>query len=222
MSRRTPDGHFEDPGADGGRWAAGTGGQSDSKPSSTKERLIAAARIEFAEHGLRGAATKNIALAAEVSEVTLFRHFATKKNLFTAVLEGFSGLSVFDDELKSRLTWNLETDLKMIGTAFLQMTDASTLAMLTSITEAIRHPEIRELVAAPPRRQLEFMTWYFEEQIKRGTCRKLLDVKQAAQAFTALFFEHSVGKAVYVEDPPKPAEAVKRLVELFLHGVARG
>lgn len=195
-------------------------GENGREGTSTREKLIQAARNEFAEQGMRGATTKNIARAAGVSEVTLFRHFATKKDLFLAVLEGYSGLSVFNDELKQRLTWDLEEDLRMIGFLFLGMTDASVLAMLTSITEAIRDPEIRHLVAGPPRRQREFMTWYFSEQVKRGGCRPLKDPALTAQAFLALFFEHSVGKAVYVSDPPEPTRAVNRLVDLFLRGVA--
>lgn len=192
----------------------------DGARRSTRARLIQAARIEFAEHGVCGATTKNIAGAAGVSEVTLFRHFATKKELFVAVLEGYSGLSVFDDALKARLTWDFESDLKLIGSMFLGMTDASVLPMLTSITEAIRDPDIRGLVSNPARRQVEFMTWYFKEQVKRGGCRPLEYPALAAQAFLALLFEHSVGKAVYVDDAPEPSETVEHLVALFLHGVA--
>ena len=196
------------------------GSATPAAAGSTRERLIQAARVDFAEHGLRGGTTKRIAQAAGVSEVTLFRHFATKKELFVAVLEGYSGLSVFDDALKGRLTWDLESDLKLIGSMFLGMTDASVLPMLTSITEAIRDPDVRDLVAEPPRRQVEFMTWYFHEQVRRGGCRSLDDPALTGQAFLALFFEHSVGKAVYVDDAPEPSETVERLVTLFLHGVA--
>jgi AcrR family transcriptional regulator len=196
------------------------GSATPAAAGSTRERLIQAARVEFAEHGLRGGTTKRIAGAAGVSEVTLFRHFATKKELFVAVLEGYSGLSVFDDELKARLTWDLEGDLKLIGSMFLGMTDASVLPMLTSITEAIRDPDVRDLVAEPPRRQVEFMAWYFREQVRRGGCRPLDDPTLTGQAFLALFFEHSVGKAVYVDNAPEASETVERLVTLFLHGVA--
>jgi AcrR family transcriptional regulator len=181
--------------------------------------LIEAARVEIAEQGFRGATTKNIAAAAGVSEVTLFRHFSTKMALFVAVLEAYSSLSVFNDELKARLTWNLEEDLTMIASMFLGMTDANTLAMLTSITESLRYPELRELVAEAPRQQLVFMSWYLSEQMRRGACRELPNVELAAQAFFALFFEHSIGKAVYVADPPEPSEAVRDLVVIFIRGV---
>jgi AcrR family transcriptional regulator len=192
---------------------------AQSSPSSTHDRLIQAARDAFAAHGLRGATTKTIAEAAGVSEVTLFRHFATKKELFIAVLESYSSISIFNDELKHRLTWNFVDDLTMIASIFVGMTDASTLAMLTSITEAMRYPELRPLVADPPRRQLEFMSWYLREQMSRGACRRLDHPELVAQAFFALFFEHSIGKAIYVENPPEPSAAVRELVGIFVNGV---
>ncbi len=52
-----------------------------------REAVIAAARHEFAQHGLRGASTDTIARAAGISQPYLFRLFRTKKELFLAVNE---------------------------------------------------------------------------------------------------------------------------------------
>lgn len=186
---------------------------------STRQKLLQAARVEFANYGLRGATTKNIAAAAGVAEVTLFRHFAAKDDLLKAVLEEYSGLSIFNDSLKARLTWDLKADLELIASEFLRMTDAAVLPMLTSITEAIRSPEIRGLVAEAPRRQREFMAWYLTEQIQRGGCRDLPDVQLAAQAFLAPFFEQSIAKAVYSDTSPSHTETVRQLVDLFVRGI---
>ena len=198
----------------------GAAGQAaGGRAGSTRQKLLQAARVQFANYGLRGATTKNIAATAHVAEVTLFRHFATKEELLKAVMEEYSGLSVFDDTLKSRLTWELKADLELIGSEFLCMTDAAVLPMLTSITEAIRSPEIRGLVAAAPRRQREFMTWYLTEQIQRGGCRELPDVQLAAQAFLAPFFEQSIAKLVYSDTSPSHTETVQQLVGLFIRGI---
>ncbi len=52
-----------------------------------RELVIAAARAEFAAHGLQGASTKTIAAGAGISEAYLFQLYGTKKELFLAVLE---------------------------------------------------------------------------------------------------------------------------------------
>jgi len=54
---------------------------------SARERLLDAAAVVFARDGLAGSTTRQIAHAAGVNEVTLFRLFQTKQNLLTAVLE---------------------------------------------------------------------------------------------------------------------------------------
>jgi AcrR family transcriptional regulator len=49
--------------------------------------ILAAARREFARSGYHGASTASIARAAGCSEPMLYKHFAGKQALFTAVLE---------------------------------------------------------------------------------------------------------------------------------------
>lgn len=52
---------------------------------STKQQLLDAAAAVFSERGYARATTKEIAKAAGVSEGTIYRHFADKKELFRAV-----------------------------------------------------------------------------------------------------------------------------------------
>ncbi len=54
--------------------------------SDTHRRLLEAAARVFAQSGLEGATTREIAREAGVNEVTLFRHFQTKEKLLGAVL----------------------------------------------------------------------------------------------------------------------------------------
>jgi len=64
-------------------------------PSSThrlpaidrRRQLIEAAMDLFSRKGFAGTTTKEIALAAGVSEAIIFRHFATKRDLYTAIIE---------------------------------------------------------------------------------------------------------------------------------------
>lgn len=57
----------------------------------TAERLLDAAEQIFARDGLAGATTREIARAAGVNEVTLFRHFHSKENLVSAVAQRMCG-----------------------------------------------------------------------------------------------------------------------------------
>src|SRR3954464_11404404 len=53
----------------------------------TRQRLLDAAYRVCAERGLQGATTREIADAARVNEVTLFRHFGNKEKLIAALFE---------------------------------------------------------------------------------------------------------------------------------------
>ncbi len=55
-------------------------------PEDTRQRILQAARQLFSEVGYALATTRLIAEAAGVNEVTLFRHFGSKKALLMACL----------------------------------------------------------------------------------------------------------------------------------------
>jgi AcrR family transcriptional regulator len=57
--------------------------------SNASERLLDAAARVFARKGLKGATTREIAIEAGLSEMTLFRRFGTKEKLLRAVVERF-------------------------------------------------------------------------------------------------------------------------------------
>ena len=62
--------------------------------SEVPGRISRAAIALFARQGYHGTSTRDIARLADVSEVTLFRYFACKEDLFLSALEtSFSGVS---------------------------------------------------------------------------------------------------------------------------------
>ncbi|SDD38068.1 transcriptional regulator, TetR family [Sanguibacter gelidistatuariae] len=54
---------------------------------ATKARILDAARIEFAEHGLAGARVDRIAAAAHANKERLYAYFGDKRSLFLATIE---------------------------------------------------------------------------------------------------------------------------------------
>jgi TetR/AcrR family transcriptional regulator len=57
-------------------------------PSEDRRRQLLRVAIDtFARNGFSGTKTKDIAAAAEVSEAILFRHFASKEDLYHAILD---------------------------------------------------------------------------------------------------------------------------------------
>ncbi|MFT9485940.1 MAG: TetR/AcrR family transcriptional regulator [Tepidibacillus sp.] len=57
------------------------------KKEEREQQIIEAARKVFIEKGYKGATTIEIAQVAEISEVTLFRYFSSKQELFMQAIE---------------------------------------------------------------------------------------------------------------------------------------
>jgi AcrR family transcriptional regulator len=52
-----------------------------------RQQILEVAVRLFSQKGFRGTTTKEIALAAEVNEAIIFRHFATKRELYAAIID---------------------------------------------------------------------------------------------------------------------------------------
>ena len=67
------------------------------------------------KNGFAGATTKEIAELAGVSEVTLFRHFSTKRNLFEETVKSCIHPYRLDGFLKDEVKYDLDHDLTRIA-----------------------------------------------------------------------------------------------------------
>lgn len=79
-----------------------------SDAQSTSDKILMTAIGLMAEKGYAGTTTKEIAAAAGVNEVTLFRHFGTKQKLLEVAFERYSYADemtkVFEESLQGSCT----------------------------------------------------------------------------------------------------------------------
>jgi AcrR family transcriptional regulator len=75
----------------------------DRNKNSTQDRIVEAAVQLFSRQGFNGSSTSEIARLAGVSEVTVFRHFHRKKDLFWAAIESRLRRLRISKELLGRL-----------------------------------------------------------------------------------------------------------------------
>jgi AcrR family transcriptional regulator len=195
-----------------------------SPEDETKQRIIQGAAQVFAQKGYDGATTRAIAEAASVNEVTLFRHFGNKKNIFMAVIERFSALPGLQTAMESQLTGDYRQDLTRLGTHFLATMLKRRQAILMSLCTAERLPEIREVVAQPPTQQQQILSSYLQQQIARGAVRDLPSPELAAKMFFGILFEFAISQPLIAGTPMEhipPEEVVAQAVDIFVRGTAR-
>lgn len=83
--------------------------------SLTADKILNASIILFSQKGYDSVTTKEIAREAGVSEMTVFRHFLNKRNLFEKAFETFIFSPQFKSFFENNLEWDLEKDLLKIS-----------------------------------------------------------------------------------------------------------
>ena len=114
-----------------------------------REEILDAALLEFAEGGLHGASTEDIARRAGISQPYVFRLFGTKKELFRAVVARCFRETL---EMFQRAAEGLRGPeaLDAIGNAYVAQLQAEPIRLRIQMQAyaACHDPEIREVVRA--------------------------------------------------------------------------
>ncbi len=113
------------------------------------EKILEAAVVTVAEHGYSGATTRQIAAAAGINEVTLFRRFGNKANLLREAM--VRELSVFEEAGGARHTGDVVADLERIVALYQGLLERRGRMVPTLLAEISRRPELREVIDVPER-----------------------------------------------------------------------
>jgi AcrR family transcriptional regulator len=198
----------------------------------------------FAERGFRGTTTKEIAQAAGVSEAIIFRHFATKEELYTAIIDykGCAGACASPvagrpaqpdmlDEIRGVVAEAMEAgdDLAVFQSAALHMLDhhegdPEFLRLLMYIALE-NHALGQEFWDKNVRVLYEFLGGYIRRRQREGAFRDV-DPASAVRVFIGSVIHHSLVNLLWDKDPARRilrvtnGEAARHFAEILLRGIA--
>lgn len=156
----------------------------------------------FLRHGYGGASMDQVAALAAVSKQTVYKHFADKKSLFTAIVTGdISATEALSHDMVASLcdTDDLETDLRVFARQHIVEVTQPHLIQLRRIiiAEAERFPELAQTwYANGPQRAHTVLGEQFEALARRGLLR-VDDSLLAAQHFNWLVLSVPLNKAMF-------------------------
>jgi len=191
---------------------------SEKISAETSQRIISAALHLFGQVGYSQATTRAIARAAGVNEVTIFRHFGSKKNLLLACMQTFNATG-FAAGFEADLTGNYAHDLLLMANRQMSDTQARLDPLRIILCDSRTHPELREVILSGARSNLALLSDYFQRQVQAGVIRDDLDPQVLAFAFDSLFSTSLLIESMF-EQPLTPRLStetlVKPLVDLFI------
>ena len=206
---------------------AGVGGARMSA-EDRKLQILRVAVSLFSQRGFGGTTTREIAQAAGVSEAMVFRHFATKEELYSAIL---------DHKACSGDSMNPE---QMVAEALKQKDDRAVFEQLA--LGALDHhegdPEFQRLLFHSAleghelaemffekfvRRVYELLGGYIAERQRDGAMVKI-DPAIIVRSFIGMVIHHSVNNNLW--DPNRRLlkisnqDAAKHFTDILLHGIS--
>lgn len=185
----------------------------------THQKIIAAAAEVGSQVGYSKATTKAIAEAAGVNEVTLFRHFGSKENLFSAAIEQYGGPALVP-VIEAQFSGDYQTDLSMVGRFFFEILVARREMLRLLLCESAHIPEVRTVLARNPRDLRKMLARYLQQHMEKGTI-KPGHPEAMAQAFLGMFFSYAIILNILEEEVSPEMdvdELVAQFVEIFISG----
>ncbi|MDF2963921.1 MAG: TetR/AcrR family transcriptional regulator [Paenibacillus sp.] len=184
------------------------------------DKLLAAAVELMAEKGFKGVTTKEIACAAGVSEMTLFRHFGTKQVILEQVIDRFHYSKPMQELFAEELTWELRADLTLISRKYQLHMNRNKKVIQIMFKESHSVPEVNRNSTKHPRLLKELLIQYFNRMQELGKISLCSSESQAMifmwmnyGAFISWLFSDEAVTSITEE------EFIKDSVEIFVRGL---
>ena len=187
----------------------------------TKEKILESAFELFSKKGYLATTTKEIAQKARVSEVTLFRHFKSKEELFTETIKFHSFLPEFKSLLNKIKDQPYEVVLYKIAEAFLDFLNNKKDFIQLITMESYRYPEkVKKNLELIKKELLETLSLYFE-YLKKHKGFKIEEPYVTASAFLGMFFSYFYMKELqgfFQENSFDKEKVLKIFIKIFIKG----
>ncbi|NBD24886.1 TetR/AcrR family transcriptional regulator [Paenibacillus glycinis] len=193
----------------------------DDHETGTSDRILDAALRLMQAKGFKSVTIKDIAAASDVSEMTVFRHYKTKKGVLEAAVQKYSytpGLKII---VEQNVVYDLNHDLKLIAASYLDLMEVNRGIFLIAVQERATMPELIGLIADNTKRLHGVLTDYFLTMQERGKMA-VTDASKQAMMFLTMYYGYFSSRALwdtqFISDTQE--EFIATSVSTFCEGLA--
>src|SRR5712691_8076580 len=191
-------------------------------------QILRVAMRLFSQRGFRGTTTKEIAQAAGVSEAMVFRHFATKKELYSDILDhkACAGGPIDPEHMVADALQRKDDQAVFEGLALgaLQHHESDPEFQRLLLHSALERHELAQMFFEQfVRRVYEFLGGYIRERQREGAMIKI-DPTIVVRAFIGMVMHHSLNNNLW--DPKRRLlnisnrSAAKHFAVILLNGIS--
>ena len=194
-----------------------------------REQIVRVAVSLFSNHGFRGTTTKEIAHAAGISEAMVFRHFATKEELYAAILDhkACSGSGSFEPEDMASEAIKAKDDrgvFESLALGALNHHDEDPEFQRLLLYSALEKHKLAEMFFDGfVRKVYDFLGGYISERQREGALIEI-DPAIVVRCFIGMVMHHSLNNNLW--DPKhrllniSNEAAAKHFTDVLLNGIA--
>jgi AcrR family transcriptional regulator len=186
----------------------------------TRDRIVDAARRLILTKGLVRATTREIAAAAQVSEGTLYNHFANKEEMFLAALgqlpSGFIALIVgLQQRVGSEPVRDVLTDVAQVGIDFYGDAIPMGASIFADPELLVRHRALLASRGAGPQRANEALAAYLRAEQELGRVRADADPEAIAYLLLGAIYQRAYWRQFLGQEASPEADAafIARLID---------
>lgn len=186
-----------------------------TKPINTRNKILQSTLSLIKRKGFRGVTTKEIAQHANINEVTIFRHFGNKMNVFNTIIEEYSYIPSFKKLLHEEFVWNLKDDLYTITKTYFTYFKKNGDVIKIAYKELGNFPELDKKITAIPLQLQELLVQYFDKMQDLHKIKEC-DSNAIATSFISMNFGYLISLVIHNHDFGVSEEKfIKDSIEFF-------
>ena len=213
-----------DAGKSGEKKRTAGGSKPGKRFEKTHETILKAASELFAHKGFKGSTTRDIAVCAGVTEITLYRHFKSKEDIFFEIIKNMSLLSIADELTNLDAKMDIRNKLEHIGIKFIELFQKRSNEFRIMLSETITRPDMSKMFfETVPSRGIELLSRVMQKELNDGNFTKA-DPKLLARAFIGMFLAYNLMQEIFLgkeRDPHEDSEIAKFFTRIFLNGALK-
>ncbi|WP_428908037.1 TetR/AcrR family transcriptional regulator [Niallia sp. Krafla_26] len=156
---------------------------------TTSDKILKVAIELMASKGYKGATTKLIAEKANVSEMTVFRQFKTKRKILEEAIDRYYYTIQFKELFKERIVYDLEKDLMMVAKLYHKLMKNNKNVIKIAIQEGNNVKGLLDQVNKHPRQLKELLVQYFNEMRDKNL---IIEDDYEAKAMNFLYLHYGI------------------------------